>query len=331
MSTDAINDFIAAMNAAGMPPSEPIAMRLLDGQLIRFRVGDDKPGRRNGWAVLHLDAHPAGAFGCKKRGVQQRWKFEAERPVYSPAQKRAFAQRMAAQRAEAEKAKAERQAKAAGLAAEHWMGASPADPAHPYLARKGVSPVGLRIRQVGERLLVPMYNHQNVIRNLQSIDTGGVKLFRRDAELDGMMWVAGKPAGMICIGEGFATMARVYQATQIPCIAAFTAGNLLTVAVTVRSMFPRANIIICADDDAHLVDHPQIQRNVGVETAQEAADHARATVALPPRPVALGPIEAWDFADISEAHDIAQAISEHTQAPVPTGFGSMQSRLGGLR
>lgn len=331
MSTDVINDFIAAMTAAGMPPSEPIATRLLDGELIRFRVGDDKPGRRNGWAVLHLDNRPAGAFGCYRRGIDQTWKVETERPAYSPAEKRAFAQRMEAERTQREKARAERQAKAAKLAAGEWHSASPPDECHPYLVHKGISPAGLRVKQDRERLLIPMFDTQNRIRNLQSIDRTGVKLFMRDAQLDGLMWVAGKPFDIICIGEGFATMARVHLATLIPCVAAFTAANLRAVAVSMRSMFPRANIIICADDDIHLVDHPQVRRNVGLEGAQEAADAARASVAMPPRPEGLGPRDPWDFADITDSQIIAQTIEEYRDDRALIGFGKILSRLGGLR
>ena len=59
-----VADFIASMEAAGVRPVEPIAQNLAAGRLIRFRADGDKPGRRNGWAVLHLDGTPTGAFGC---------------------------------------------------------------------------------------------------------------------------------------------------------------------------------------------------------------------------------------------------------------------------
>lgn len=62
MTTDHVTAFIDAMTEAGMKPVEPIAGKL-GGKRIRFRCEGDRKGKQNGWAVLHLDARPAGAFG----------------------------------------------------------------------------------------------------------------------------------------------------------------------------------------------------------------------------------------------------------------------------
>ena len=51
-----------AMAMAGLSPSGTLDLRP-DGRLVRFRLEGDKPGSRNGWAVLHDGPVPSGAFG----------------------------------------------------------------------------------------------------------------------------------------------------------------------------------------------------------------------------------------------------------------------------
>ena len=71
---DAIPAFIATMASAGIVPLESISSALASGELIRFRAEGDKPGRRNGWAILHLDGTPAGCFGHYRLGVRATWR-----------------------------------------------------------------------------------------------------------------------------------------------------------------------------------------------------------------------------------------------------------------
>lgn len=58
--TDPVSEFLDA--DGGWSSSEPIADKLAAGDPVRFRADGDKPGRRNGWAWLHLDGVPAGVF-----------------------------------------------------------------------------------------------------------------------------------------------------------------------------------------------------------------------------------------------------------------------------
>ena len=60
--TDPVSEFLDAMGAAGIRPVEPIADKLAAGDPVRFRADGDKPGRRNGWAWLHLHRVPDGVF-----------------------------------------------------------------------------------------------------------------------------------------------------------------------------------------------------------------------------------------------------------------------------
>lgn len=280
MSAEAIGEFIAAMDRAGMPPAEPIADRLGGGGIVRFRCAADRKGRRNGWALLHLDGVPAGAFGNYKLGLKSTWRSGSMTEL-SPAERLALFREMnaAEQRRAAQRDRCHREV--AERSIERWNGAGAVDPAHPYLVRKRVSGEGLR--QEGGNLLVPMRDEFGRLWNLQTIQPDGFKLFAKGGRQQGLFCIIGTVDEVVSIGEGFATMATVRRATGHAVAIAFSASNLRDTALAVRSAHPGADIVIAADDDAHLVDHPQIQRNIGLEAAKAAARAVGGRVAVPPR------------------------------------------------
>src|SRR5262249_7189413 len=77
------------------------------------------------------------------------------------------------------------------------------------------------------------------------------------------------------VAEGYATAATVHQATGAPVVVAFNAGNLLSVARTMRGTLPDIAIVVCADDDYHITGNP------GLTRAKEAAAAIGAKVAVP--------------------------------------------------
>ena len=308
--TDPVSDFLDAMGAAGIRPIEPIADKLASGDPVRFRADGDKPGRRNGWAWLHLDGVPAGVFRHYRLGVRTVWRAGTDSRSLSPAERRAI---MAQARENATRRKAETLAKqeaAAAGARDLWRGAGKADPAHGYLARKGLPAFG--IRQDGDALLVPMVDPAFRLWNVQRVYPDGRKLFLSGGRTDGLFWPHGafvrdgRPsAGPLVIGEGFATMAAVHHATEQGVVAAMSARNLETVARAMRKLFPSRTLIVAADDDRHL------SQNVGLEAAQRAAESIGALLATP---LPLGPEtrsadSGTDFADIAPA-EVAARIAQ---------------------
>jgi putative DNA primase/helicase len=185
--------------------------------------------------------------------------------------------RETSRRREAERRAA--QEAAAAEAVRLWEASAPADPQHAYLIRKGLTGEGLR--QNGNRLLVPMHDVGGKLWNLQRIAPDGFKAFLKGGRTRGLMCIVGADGSTACLGEGYATMAAVRAATGLPVVAAFSAENLEAVARALRLRWPALDLVICADDDAHLVDHPQIQRNIGVEYARAAAAAVGARLALP--------------------------------------------------
>lgn len=279
MEQDTVAAFISAMEAAGMRPAEPIADRL-GPDLIRFSCEGDGSGKRNGWAVLHLDGRPAGAFGNYRLQVSENWRAHCGERLPS-AERRALRQRHEAARQKREVAKAAERLSAAERCRVRWLNAKGADPRHPYLIRKRVSGEGLR--QEGNRLLVPMVDADGALWNLQAIAPDGSKRFAKGGRQSGLFCLIGQPDAVVMVGEGFATCAAARRATGYAVAVAFSAKNLTATALAMQATYSDCDLVILADDDAHLIDHPTIKKNVGLEAAHAAALAVGGRVALPPR------------------------------------------------
>jgi putative DNA primase/helicase len=279
-AADATAEFLSAMEGAGVRPVEPIAQALMGGNLIRFRADGDKPGRKNGWAVLHLDGTPAGAFGWYAAGVRERWRAndaDAFSPADREARRRAWAE--ASRRRAAETRQAHE--RVAGQAEALWSAADPACAAHGYLSRKRLDGSGLR--QVGGLLLVPMHDLDGRLWNVQRIKQDGGKFFLKGGRTKGLLHLTGPIGKTVCVGEGWATMAAVREATGHSVAATFSGENLEPVARLLRQRWPCVDMVICADDDPHLVHHPMIRKNLGLEYARAAAAAVGARLAVPQR------------------------------------------------
>jgi putative DNA primase/helicase len=279
MEQDTVAAFISAMEAAGMCPAEPIADRL-GSNLIRFACQGDGSGKRNGWAVLHLDGRPAGAFGNYRLQVSETWRSGAVVAI-SPAERRERAERYKAEKERREAVRLHEQQEAAARCRARWEQSRPADPRHPYLGRKRVSAEGLR--QDGNRLLVPMFDAKRILWNLQAIAPDGSKRFAVGGRQAGLFCLIGDPGPVMLVGEGFATCAAARRATGYAAAIAFSAANLSVTARSMASAYPDVDLVILADDDAHLVDHPTIGKNVGLEAARAAALAVGGRLAIPPR------------------------------------------------
>lgn len=220
-----VAQFIGAMREQGINPVEPIADKLAAGEPVRFRADGDKPGRRNGWAWLHLDGVPAGVFRHYRLGVRTVWRSGSDLRSLSSAERRAI---IAEVRESDARRKAETRAKqeaVAGVARDIWRAASKADPAHGYLERKCLPAFG--IRQEGDALVVPMVDCGFRLWNVQRIYPDSRKLFLPGGRTDGLFWPQGAlsqdgspSTGPLVIGEGFATMAAVHHATRHGVVAA---------------------------------------------------------------------------------------------------------------
>lgn len=247
-------DFAAAIRAAGLGSPEIIA----DGTLRRFRCEGDKPGTRAGWYVLHLDGLPAGIFGSWKESLTQTW-CAVSRDRLTLAQQadiRALVETAKAQRAAETR---DRHAAAAQRAAVMVEYSTPANSDHPYLTRKAIAPHG--IRQQGIALLIPIVV-DGQIASTQTIYPDGGKRFLTGGRIAGGFYLVNDATTRpeVLIAEGFATGATLHEEIGAAVYCAFTAGNLLDVARYARAQHPRADIILCADDDRWTEGNPGLTK-----------------------------------------------------------------------
>lgn len=154
--------------------------------------------------------------------------------------------------------------------------------------------------------------------SIQTVDENG-KRFLKDSHKAGTMHVleptgkgtlgALKPPihGTILIAEGYATAARLYEATDRATVAAFDSGNLKAVAEAVRAKFPDRQIVIAADND-----HANKLGNVGMVKAEEAAKAVGAVLVAPRFTAEEMARNLTDFDDLGKARGnqaVKQAVN----------------------
>ncbi|WP_303810171.1 AAA family ATPase [Sandarakinorhabdus limnophila] len=258
-----------AMKAAGI---EPPARILLDGKLRRFDIG--RKGDKSGWLIGFSDGIPAGRFGDWKNGIDKTWCADFGRAL-SPVEQAQHASRMAEAKKARDEAKDRLSEAVAGVAETIWECAKSAGPDHPYLARKGVAPHGVRVTDDG-RLMVPLYTSEGVLASVQYINGEGGKRFHSGAQTKDCWWIIGEAEqpGPLFIAEGFATAATIVEVMNRPCVVAFNASNLPSVAKALRAKHGRSQeLVIVADNDEH---------GVGRKYADKAASLGGARVVIPP-------------------------------------------------
>lgn len=278
---EVVSEFRQAMAAAGLNTSGGIRA---DGTLNRLYVEGDRRGSKNGWAILHVDEHPAGVFGSWRTGLKGTWSLRGEE--IDPARAAEWARRVEQIRAAREAQRKEDADRAAARATREWDAAAAADHLHPYLVRKQVPPIGLRVAPGGE-LLVPMRSISREIRGLQRIYANGDKRFTKGMGKAGTYFSVGSRGPVLVVCEGVATGLSIHVASSLPVACAMDAGNLVSVARALREKLPESRFVIAADSDA-----------TGLEAAEQAAFAAGGGLVLAPD---LTPEQGTDWNDAAAA------------------------------
>ena len=187
------------------------------------------------------------------------------------------------------KEKAEAQAKAAELeerkaqeaaakrAGRIWAYKS-SDRDCPYLIRKQVQNHGCRINGKGN-LIVPLFDKDGKIWNVQEIHADGHKPFLPGGRVSACFYMIGQVTQqdqIICIAEGYATGASIYEATGHVTVVAFNSGNIDKVGKEIRILHPQARLVYCADDDSH-----STPPDAGLKAANKAVAATGGIVILP--------------------------------------------------
>lgn len=209
------------------------------------------------------------------------------------------------QHAEASKREEARRAAAAGKAqrqAQIAWSKYVADGQSDYLKRKGVLSHGLRFAPSGNgTLAIPMQDANGIIHGLQIIRGKD----RPAGKMEKEYWpaglnkkghfylIGGAAAGVLLIAEGYATAATLHEATGLPVAVAFDAYNLQPVALALHKKYPRAHILLCADDD-YLTEN-----NPGCRAAEAAAIAVSGAWVKPEFPADREGKKLTDFNDLA--------------------------------
>lgn len=181
-----------------------------------------------------------------------------------------------------------------------WREIPPEKPSvHPYLDRKQIGPHRARLLTPEAAAVAPGWIQEWIFKNdliralivpagnagklatLQFIRADGVKKQLPHGSIRGARYILGRltDAEIIIIVEGFATGASIHEATGLPVVVAFDAGNLATIAAGIRRDHPAAKIILAGDNDIRPAGS-QLE-NTGVVAARKASLLSGATVAIP--------------------------------------------------
>ncbi|MCL2644390.1 MAG: toprim domain-containing protein [Betaproteobacteria bacterium] len=275
--------FREAILQSGMMPPEVIT----PGKWHKFPGVGKANGNKAGWCRLFDDC-TGGVFGCYATGLDEVWQADRGRK-WTAEEQATFRVKVEKDRKEREAEEAKRKAEAREAAALIWSNAYPAEK-HGYLERKGIQAHGVKTihadtahrdcpslsdELAGLLLVIPMRDESGLLHSLQFIDEAGEKRFLSGGKKKGCYYSIGKPDGVLCIAEGFATAASIHEATGYAVAVAFDCGNLKPVAEALRAKLPDVQIVICADDDN------ATEGNPGITKAKEAAAAIGGVVAVP--------------------------------------------------
>jgi putative DNA primase/helicase len=149
-----------------------------------------------------------------------------------------------------------------------------------YLQSKGLTGFNYPLMPDGS-LLLELVDESGAVAAAQTITPQGEKRLLTGSAKRGAYHAVNAPESpqSVLIAEGLATALSVHlMRPDALTVAAIDAGNLLPVAEVMRRKYPKAQIIIAADNDHH----QNGEANTGREAAEKAALSVAGWVALPP-------------------------------------------------
>ena len=284
-------DFMRALDLAPVDNSEII----IDSKIHRYKAHGDKGSETSGAYCIHDDGLPAGWVQDWRKGEPVKWHFDTkgltqeQRNYLNDPETKKRNEAKQKQREKEQKEKFDRSAEFCRVLFEQLP---PAPEDNPYLLRKKVYPYGLHVQ--GDTLAVPLRDIDGRMRSIQWINPDGSKKFQQDTSTAGAFWSIALDTvtnddrnntvtnrnnrnknSTILVGEGFATMAKVYELTGLPCVAAMSCGTLMKTCEIIHAKFPQSQIIITADNDINNEIKHGI--NTGIVAAKEIVKKGIAT------------------------------------------------------
>ena len=151
----------------------------------------------------------------------------------------------------------------------------------PYIVRKKININNLKYDEDIRAIVVPIFNQVGDVVGVQRIYADGRKMFSKGTKFNESFGFIGfNPEYFVnqtklYVCEGYATGNSIWQATNTPVVLAFDCNKLERTVENIRKYNPIAEIIICADNDHHLLD------NVGILHAKKTADRFSCQLKIP--------------------------------------------------
>lgn len=295
---------------AALPfPPQP----MVPGKLARFSTSD-KVRDLAGWCKLFPDGVGA-VFGCHREGTAFTWQ-KRDPGAPPPTQAERHSAQLVATRA--------RQHAESELAAEHAAAAETAvrilsvaheiDPAHEYVARKGIVPH--RARQCRDGAVVlPVNGPDGMLQTLQFIRPDGEKRFLPKAKLTAGRLFLGSPRDGLpmTLVEGWATGCSAHEASGGIVVVCFSGANMDDVAADLRRQYPASPLLVAGDLDAS---------GTGYAYAQAAVLAGAPAIML--LPVFADGRDNGDFNDLAQAEGM-DAVRRQLAAAAKPSAGAVVS------
>ncbi len=282
---DIEQQFFSFMRSIDAAPTELSSLQI-DGTIHRYKLRGDKGGEYSGAYCIFSDGDiPAGWAEDWHTGHSVSWCFDTSgmkpelRTKYNSQEFREdMRKKQEAERKERERKEKERADRTAQWCANRVKMLSPAPEDHPYLQKKRIFPYSALLENGGDyagqnALAIPLTDIHGNIRGLQYILPDGIKRYERGIGLHGVFWsialdtLTGSNNDTILLGEGFATMAKIYELTGLPCVAGLSCYGLKPAAEALHEKYPKARIIVMADNDREV--EQKRDYNPGIEHAKK--------------------------------------------------------------
>lgn len=272
MTDDPISQFSEALAAAGYVPVKS-KIEADDKWHACYINGEKKP--HGAYAVkLVSNDFAIGQFKDRRSGEKTNWHSKTDKKLTAEDRKR-LKREQEASRLQREQEDARKYARVSARITKALRGLEKADK-HPYLGRKLIKAHGAKYRRKGNELIIPLYGADGKIYSVQRILPNGAKFLWTGAKKTANYFPlasADDDKGIFLVCEGFATGASLREATGLPVIVAFDAGNMRPVIETLKVKYPASRFVICADNDAFTFDNKK--KPEGIEAKEVGGDDPR--------------------------------------------------------
>lgn len=254
---DIRRQFFDFMLSLGIQPHDENDIKF-DGELHRYRIHDDKKGHTSGAYLVHIDGWPAGYVQDWRTDIKENWRYQPSNlsdEQHSYFNSEEFKKKTDEEHRKAEEFRRKEREKRSEAAQKLFDRLEQAPEDFPYFLRKGIKPYSIALNPETNCLAVPLRDISGRLLSIQWINQDGQKRFFEGAELKGAFFsidlfsIDKDYAGVILLGEGPATMLKVYNLSGYPAVAAMSCHRLEEIAGIIHNNFPDAKIIITADND----------------------------------------------------------------------------------